>query len=135
MLLAMAHGSKAHRYAAYGKCGACALTVRAFTWAEPGLKQSKWTVYAWRRVGPLARRGLQGDLRCFGGALRLRDYPESVHPGYQEPSAGACCLPRAKKLAATLSAARSAAGGNASRDGAEVSKSHSRRPGVGRPKG
>ena len=28
VLLAMAHGSKAHRYAAYGKCGACASTVR-----------------------------------------------------------------------------------------------------------
>ena len=36
----LAHGSKAHRYAAYGKCGACALTVRVLTWAEPGREQS-----------------------------------------------------------------------------------------------
>ena len=34
MLLAMAHGSKAHRYAAYGKCGACAPIVRVLTWGD-----------------------------------------------------------------------------------------------------
>ena len=28
------NGSKAHRYAAYGKCGACAPTVRASTWRD-----------------------------------------------------------------------------------------------------
>ena len=39
MLLAMAHGSKAHRYAAYGKCGACAQTVRASNWGDlPGMR-------------------------------------------------------------------------------------------------
>ena len=30
----LAHGSKAHRYAAYGKCGACAPTVRVLTWGD-----------------------------------------------------------------------------------------------------
>ena len=30
----LAHDSKAHRYAAYGKCGACAPTVRVFTWGD-----------------------------------------------------------------------------------------------------
>ena len=35
----MADGSKAHRYAAYGKCGACAPTVRASTWGDlPGMR-------------------------------------------------------------------------------------------------
>ena len=30
----LAHVSKAHRYAAYGKCGACAPTVRVLTWGD-----------------------------------------------------------------------------------------------------
>ena len=30
----LAHDSKAHRYAAYGKCGACAPTVRVLTWGD-----------------------------------------------------------------------------------------------------
>ena len=30
----LAHDSKAHRYAAYGKCGACASTVRVLTWGD-----------------------------------------------------------------------------------------------------
>ena len=30
----LAHGSKAHRYAAYGKCGACAPIVRVLTWGD-----------------------------------------------------------------------------------------------------
>ena len=30
----LAHGSEAHRYAAYGKCGACAPTVRVLTWVD-----------------------------------------------------------------------------------------------------
>lgn len=37
----LAHGSKAHRYAAYGKCGACAPTVRVLTWGD---------LRRWRRV-------------------------------------------------------------------------------------
>jgi len=30
----LAHDSEAHRYAAYGKCGACAPTVRVLTWGD-----------------------------------------------------------------------------------------------------
>ena len=30
----LVHDSKAHRYAAYGKCGACAPTVRVLTWGD-----------------------------------------------------------------------------------------------------
>ena len=30
----LAHDSKAHWYAAYGKCGACAPTVRVLTWGD-----------------------------------------------------------------------------------------------------
>jgi hypothetical protein len=30
----LAHDSKAHRYGAYGKCGACAPTVRVLTWGD-----------------------------------------------------------------------------------------------------
>ena len=30
----LAHDSKAHRYAAYGKCGACAPTVHVLTWGD-----------------------------------------------------------------------------------------------------
>jgi hypothetical protein len=30
----LAHDSKAHRYGAYGKCGACAPTVRVITWGD-----------------------------------------------------------------------------------------------------
>lgn len=53
----LSHGSKAHRYAACGKCGVCASTVRVLT---------------------------RGDLRCFGDALGSRNYPASVHPGCQK---------------------------------------------------
>lgn len=42
----LAHDSKAHRCASYGKCGACALTVRVLTW---------------------------GDLRCVRCALMVTD--------------------------------------------------------------
>ncbi|MGY8630357.1 hypothetical protein [Nitrosomonas europaea] len=47
----------------------------------------------------------------------------------------ASCPPRAKKPAATHDQTGSASTGNGGRDGAEVSRSHSRQPGVGLPKG
>ena len=75
-----------------------------------------------------------GDLRRERRASD-DDRPGTVHPGYQEPGAAASCPPRAKKPAAIVITARSAAGGNAGRDGAEVSRSRSRSPGVGRLKG
>ena len=65
----LAHGSKAQRYAAYGKCGACAPTVRVLTWAEPGRKQSGGLFAPGEGSGLSARRGLQGGLRRIGGAL------------------------------------------------------------------
>src|ERR1039457_970211 len=59
----LAHESKAHRYAAYGKCGACAPTVRVLTW---------------------------GDLRRVRFVLRVTD-PDRTTPGYQGPGAAASC--------------------------------------------
>ena len=75
-----------------------------------------------------------GDLRRERRACD-DDEPGPVHPGYQEPGAAARCPPRAKKAAAIVIRARSAANGNAGRDGAEVSRCRSRSPGVGRLKG
>ena len=59
----LAHDSKAHRYAAYGKCGACAPTARVLTW---------------------------GDLHRERCALMVAD-PGRTTPGYQGPSAAASC--------------------------------------------
>ena len=38
----LAHDSKAHRYAAYGKCGACAPTVRVLTWGDLRRERGMW---------------------------------------------------------------------------------------------
>ena len=38
----LAHDSKAHRYAAYGKCGACAPTVRVLTWGDLHRERCVW---------------------------------------------------------------------------------------------
>ncbi len=103
----LAHDSKAHRYAAYGKCGACAPIVRVLTW------------------GDLHRE------RC----VSMVQNPDWATPGYQGPSAAASCPPRVEETAATTIEARSATSGNAGRDGAEVSRRRSRRPGVGPLKG
>ena len=64
----LAHDSEAHRYAAYGKCGACAPTVRVLTW---------------------------GDLHRGRCALVMTD-PDRITPGYQGPSAAASCPLHAK---------------------------------------
>ena len=103
----LAHDSKAHRYAAYGKCGACAPTVRVLTW---------------------------GDLHRVRCASMVAN-PGWFTPGHKEPSAAASCPPRVEETAATTIEARSATGGNAGRDGAEVSRRRSRWPGVGPLKG
>ena len=106
MLLAMAHGSKAHRYAAYGKCGACASTVRVLTWGDLHRVRCVW-------IGetPDGSTGISRTRRC--GELPAA-CDETAAPPVQ---------------------AHSAARGNARRDGAEVSKRRSRWPGVGLLKG
>ena len=38
----LAHGSEAHRYAACGKCGACAPTVRVLTWGDLHRERCAW---------------------------------------------------------------------------------------------
>lgn len=103
----LAHDSEAQRYAAYGKCGACAPTVRVLTW------------------GDLHRE------RCVSMVVN----PGWFTPGHQEPGAAASCPPRVEETAATTIEAGSATGGNAGRDGAEVSRRRSRWPGVGPLKG
>jgi hypothetical protein len=40
----LAHDSKAHRYAAYGQCGACAPTVRVLTWGDLHRVRCVWVV-------------------------------------------------------------------------------------------
>jgi hypothetical protein len=103
----LAHDSEAHRYAAYGKCGACAPTVRVLTW---------------------------GDLHCVRCVVMAAS-PGRFTPGHQEPGAAASCPPRVDETAATTIRTQSAPRGNARRDGAEVSRRRSRWPGVGPLKG
>jgi hypothetical protein len=98
---------EAQRYDAYGKCGACAPTVHALTW---------------------------GDLPRMLRSARQAN-PEGFTPGHQEPGAVASCPLRDEEIGSNLSGLRSARRGDTRRDAAEVSKSHSRRPGVGAPKG
>jgi hypothetical protein len=103
----LAHDSKAHRYAACGKCGACAPTVRV----------------------PYLGRSASRAVRVDGGKSR------TVHTG--SPRTRRCGeLPAAcDEPAASTIEAHSATCGNARRDGAEVSRRRSRRPGVGPLKG
>ncbi len=103
----LAHDSKAQRYAAYGKCGACAPTVRV------------------PYLGRFAPRAVRVD----GGKTRM------VHTGTPRTERRGELPAASDEQAATTIEAHSAARGNARRDGAEVSRRRSRRPGVGPLKG
>ena len=61
--------------------------------------------------------------------------PGWVPPGYQDLSAVASCPLRVEELGSNVVQAYSATRSNAGRDGAEVSRGHSRCPGVGVLKG
>jgi hypothetical protein len=69
---------------------------------------------------------LPGEICAASGELGLGHYPDGS-PEHQEPGAAASCPLRTMKLAAPPTLARSAPGGDAGRDGAEVSRCHSRR--------
>jgi hypothetical protein len=103
----LAHDSKAHRYAAYGKCGACAPTVRVLTWGDLHRERcaSMVTNPAPDRTG-ISRSRRRGEL-----------------PAASDESA------------VTTIEVHSVRGGNAVHDDAEVSRRRSRWPGVGPLKG
>src|SRR5674476_1006679 len=61
--------------------------------------------------------------------------PGLVPPGYQDPSAVASCPLRVEETGSNVFQAYGATCRNAGRDGAEVSRGHSRCPGVGALKG
>ena len=103
----LAHDSKAHRYAAYGKCGACAPTVRV----------------------PYLGRSAPQAVCVDGGITRM------VHTGSPRTERRGELPAASDEQAATTIDVHSATRGNARRDGAEVSRRRSRRPGVGPPKG
>ena len=103
----LAHDSKAYRFDAYGKCGACAQTVR-----DPYLGRS-------------APRAVQVD----------DDMTRIGSTGIPRPSAVASCPPRVEEIGSNVIHEHSATCSNAGRDGAEVSSGHSRYPGVGVLKG
>ena len=100
MLLAMADGSKAHRYAAYGKCGACASTVRD------------------SYLGRSAPRAVRVD----DGMTRIGS------PGIPRTKRRGELPAASDEQAATTIEAHSATCGNARRDDAEVSRRRSRQP-------
>ena len=102
----LAHDSEAHRYAAYGKCGACAPTVRVLTWGDLHRVRCVWMVTDPDGSTGTSRTWCRGEL-----------------PAASDESA------------ATTIEAHSATRGNARRDGAEVSRRRSRWPGVGPLKG
>lgn len=99
----LAHDGKAHRFDAYGKCGACAQTVR-----DPYLGRS-------------APRAVQmnDDMTRIGST------------GIPRPSAVASCPLRVEETGSNVVHEHSATRRDAGRDGAEVSSGHSRCPGVG----
>jgi hypothetical protein len=100
----LAQDSKAHWYAAYGKCGAYASTVRVLIW------------------GDLHR------LRC----VLNDDISGPDHTGIPRSKRCGVLPATCDESAAIILNSHSATRGNACRDGAEVSKRHSRWPGSGR---
>ena len=103
----LAHDSKAHRYAAYGKCGACAPTVRV----------------------PYLGRSAPCAVRVEGGKSR------TVHTGSPRTRRRGELPAACDESAATTIEAHSAPRGTARREGAEVSRRRSRWPGFGPLKG
>ena len=71
----LAHDGKAHRFDAYGKCGACALTVRVLTWGDLRRERCEW----------------------------MTTLPGLVPPGYQDPAPWRAARCVSKKEAATSS--------------------------------
>ena len=78
---------------------------------------------------------LPGESCTASGACRGCKTRTGPHRDTKGPSAAASCPPRVEETAATTIEARRATGGNARRDGAEVSRRRSRWPGVGPLKG
>ena len=96
----LAHDSKAYRFDAYGKCGACAQTVR-----DPYLGRS-------------APHAVQAD----------DDMTRIGSTGIPRPSAVASCPLRVEERGSNVVHKYSATFSNAGRDGAEVSSGHSSEP-------
>ena len=72
----LAHDSKAHRYAAYGKCGACAPTVRASTWGDLHRGRCALMVKTGSDHTGISRSGRCGELpaACDESAASTIDY-------------------------------------------------------------
>ena len=81
----LAHGSKAHRHAAYGKCGACVPTVRASTWGDLHRERCDWTVSTpgwfnrviknqapWRASRCVSKKRQQPSSRCTARRVATR---------------------------------------------------------------
>ena len=71
----LAHGSEAHRFDAYGKCGVCARKVRVLTWGDLHRERCDW----------------------------MTTLPGLVPPGYQDPAPRRAARRVSKKQAATSS--------------------------------